>query len=318
MFETIDFPQEALDESAALNAAIAELLAAAPSTHTLPPEETRRARVEGRGWMGPLTFVETAVDRHVPGPAGDLRLRTFTGDRVDAVYLHLHGGGWVLGGCDQQDVLLQRLADEAHVAVASVEYRLAPEHPFPAAPDDCVAAALWVLEHAADEWGTDRVVIGGESAGAHLAATTLLRVRDEHGSTGAIAAANLVFGAYDLSMTPSQRLWGDQNLVLSTPIMEWFCDHFLPGTSPERRREPDVSPLYADLSGLPPALFTVGRRDPLLDDSLFMAARWRAAGNETSLSVYPEAIHGFVAFPTEIGRASVAEQIAFIARHAAG
>jgi acetyl esterase len=222
----------------------------------------------------------------------------------------------VLGGADQQDMPLQRVADEAGVVVVSVEYRLAPEHPFPAAPDDCAAAAEWVVANAASEWGTDRVVIGGESAGAHLAALTLLRLRDQLVAPDAIRAANLVFGAYDISMTPSQRNWGDANLVLSTPIMEWFGEQFLPGWSHEDRRRPEVSPLYADLAGLPPALFTVGTRDPLLDDSLFMSMRWQAAGNQATLSVYPESIHGFVAFPIAIAQASIAEQITFIAEHA--
>src|SRR5690606_24582730 len=130
--------------------------------------------------------------------------RTIVGERVDAVYLHIHGGGWVLGAADQQDVLLQRIAEGAGVAVVSVDYRLAPEHPFPAAPDDCAAAASWVLENAASEWGTERLLVGGESAGAHLTALTLLRLRDRMGAPDAVSAANLVFGAYDLSMTPSQ------------------------------------------------------------------------------------------------------------------
>lgn len=316
MDETVAVPQELIDESAGVNARIAELLAAAPSTHTIPPEQTRRARREGTGWLGPPTHVDGAVDRSIPGPAGEITLRTFVGETVDGVYLHIHGGGWVLGAADLQDALLQRFATEANVAVASVEYRLAPEHPFPAGPDDCAAAASWVVENAATQWGTDRLIIGGESAGAHLAALTLLRLRDDLGAPDAVRAANLVFGAYDMSLTPSSRSWGDTNLVLSTPIMEWFGDQFLPGTSAEDRRRPEFSPLYADLAGLPPALFTVGTRDPLLDDSLFMSMRWRAAGNEATLSVYPESIHGFTGLPTGLGRLSIDEQIAFVARHA--
>ncbi len=93
-------------------------------------------------------------------------------------------------------------------------------------------------------------------------------------------------------MTPSQRLWGDRNLVLSGPIMIWFGDQFLAGRDREQRRDPDISPLFADLAGMPPAIFTVGTADPLLDDSLFMEARWRAAGHATELRVWPEARHG--------------------------
>jgi acetyl esterase/lipase len=185
----------------------------------------------------------------------------------------------------------------------SVEYRLAPEDPFPAGPDDCEAAALWLIDAAAKEYGADaaeRLVIGGESAGGHLSALTLLRLRDRLGSVAPFVAANLVFGAFDLSMTPSQLRWGDRNLVLSRPIMAWFYDLFLPGTSVDERRSPTISPLYADLSGMPPALFSVGALDPLLDDSLFMAARWESAGAPAELLVYPESVHGFIAFPGAI------------------
>ena len=318
MFELIDVPADLLEEARQVNDAVEQMLASVPSTHTLPPEQTRAARAEGRSWQGPIVHVDEAVDRTIPGPGGDIRLRTIVGERVDAVYLHIHGGGWVLGAADQQDVLLQRIADGAGVAVVSVDYRLAPEHPFPAAPDDCAAAAGWVLENAASQWGTERLLVGGESAGAHLAALTLLRLRDRMGAPDAVAAANLVFGAYDLSMTPSQRTWGERNLILSTPIMEWFCEQFTPGMTAEERRDPWMSPLYADLSGMPPALFTVGTLDPLIDDTLFMASRWAAAGCHAEVAVYPESPHGFHAFPTGIGRTSIAQQVDFLRGHAAG
>jgi acetyl esterase/lipase len=200
------------------------------------------------------------------------------------------------------------------VAVVSVDYRLAPEHPFPAGPDDCEAAALWLVEHAGREYGSDRLLIGGESAGAHLAALTLLRLRDRRGTTAPFHGANLVFGVFDLGMTPSARNWGERNLILSTPIMEWFAAQFTPGRSAEERRTAAISPLWADLRHMPPALFSVGAVDPLLDDSLFMHARWRAAGNDSELLVYPESVHGFHAFPTGIARMTVAAQLAFVAR----
>ena len=125
------------------------------------------------------------------------------------------------------------------------------------------------------------------------------------------AAANLVFGPFDLTGTPSRHLWGDRELVLSSP--EWTVRRLLPARHARPRRlAPDVSPLYADLRDLPPALFTCGTLDPLLDDTLFMEARWRTAGNETTLSLYPEAVHAFVAFEIEAARRSRAEQYAFI------
>ena len=183
---------------------------------------------------------------------------------------------------------------------------------YPAAPDDCEDAALWLLERGATELDAPATfTIGGESAGAHLSVLTLLRLRDQHGPPDAFRAANLAYGAFDLSGTPSRRLLADP-LVLTDAGMTWFTDNFLPARDAEQRRDPDVSPLYADLRGLPPAHFTVGTADPLLDDSLFMAARWEAAGNETDLRVYAEGVHGFNAFPIGIGLDANAAQAAFL------
>jgi acetyl esterase/lipase len=301
-----------LEETRKFNAGLEKAIASQPSIHLVEPAVTRLARAEGRGiWPAPQ-ILPHGQDRSIPGRGGPVGLRVFVPERVGGVFLHIHGGGWVLGAANQQDVRLWRIASEAELAVVSVEYRLAPEHPYPAGPDDCEDAALWVVEQAKAEFGTDRLMIGGESAGAHLAVLSLLRLRDHHGVRGAFSAANLVFGVYDLSLTPSQRRWGDRNLVLSTPIMEWFGDQFVPGMHPEDRRSPEVSPLYADLAGLPPALFSVGTHDPLLDDSLFMAARWRAAGNQSRLLLYEEAAHGFIAFPIQVAEGSNRAQIEFL------
>ncbi|HET6307530.1 MAG TPA: alpha/beta hydrolase, partial [Rhodopila sp.] len=213
------------------------------------------------------------------------------------VYLHIHGGGWVLGSADLQDPLLERIADNTGLAVVSVDYRLAPEHPYPAGPDDCESAAAWLVRHAKTEFGTDTLAIGGESAGGHLSAVTVLRMRDRHGYTG-FRGANLVYGAFDLSMTPSQRAFGDRRLVLRTIDMQQFYNAFLPAI--RDRQVPDISPLYADLAGLCPALFTVGTQDALLDDTLFMHARWLAAGNPADLAIYPGGAHGFTLFPNRL------------------
>jgi acetyl esterase/lipase len=233
-------------------------------------------------------------------------LRTFVPDEVRAVYLDVHGGAFFMGAARMDDHPNAALARRAGVATVSVEYRLAPEHPYPAAPDDCEAAALWLLANAKREFGTDRLLVGGASAGANLAAVTLLRLRDRHGAARAFRGANLVFGVYDLAGTPSQRGAGVPS----------YRDLYLPGWTDERRRHPDVSPLHADLAGLPPALFTVGGADPLLDDSLFMALRWRAAGSRAELAVYPESLHGFTLFPTAMARAANARIAAFVAERA--
>src|ERR1700674_5621059 len=258
-----DIQQEDIDEARAFNAQLEALIATKPPPHTLPPDITRQARREGKGIFPAPVFLKEARDLDIVGRGGPIKVRVIRPDRAPAgIYLHIHGGGWTLGAYDMQDVALKQLADETGLCAASIDYRLAPEHPYPAAPDDCEDAVLHLLEHGAELLGAPpRFAIGGESAGAHLAAVTLLRLRDRHGMKNQIAAANLVYGAYDLNGTPSTILWGDRNLVLSTPIVHWFAGNFLPGTSFEQRRDSDISPLYARLGEMPPALFSVGTID---------------------------------------------------------
>lgn len=284
-------------KTAAFNAELeAELQTVRPITD-FDPAEVRAARESGESIWGPIVTVEDAETRTVTHDGCRVPVRVIVPAEVRGVYLHIHGGGWTLGAAHHCDVRNLATASAAGLAVVSVEYRLAPEHPHPAAADDCETVAAWLLQHAQEEFGSDRLLIGGESAGAHLSAVTLIRMRDRHAATEGFKAANLVYGCYDVGMTPSAANWGDRNLVLSTPIIEWFANHFVDAT---QRRDPDVSPLYADLAGLPKALFTVGTLDPLLDDSLFMHARWLASGNDAELALYPGAVHGFNAFPIPI------------------
>ena len=302
----------ALAEMRQFNARLEELLASQPAVNVVGAEATRRARAEGRSIFPAPEILPQGRDRAIPGRSGDVAVRVFVPEQVTGVFLHIHGGGWALGGANQQDVGLWRLARETRAAIVSVDYRLAPEHPYPAGPDDCEDAALWLVERARSEFGTSRLAIGGESAGAHLSVLTLLRLRDRHGIRDAFTAASLVYGAFDLSMTPSQRRWGGRYLVLSGPIIRWFVEQFLPGVDSEGLRSPEISPLYADLTGLPPAQFVVGTLDPLLDDSLFMAARWEAAGGESRVLVYPDAVHGFTLFPIEVAELANRAQADFL------
>ncbi|APR83351.1 esterase/lipase/thioesterase [Minicystis rosea] len=246
----------------------------------------------------------------IPGKAGKVSLRILAPQQPRGVYLHMHGGGWVLGAADLQDPRLEKIVEDTGLACVSIDYRRAPENPYPAAPDDCEAAALWLVENARAELGTEAFAIGGESAGAHLSVVTLLRLRDKHGYRG-FRCANLVFGVFDLGMTPSARAAGDAPAFLRTIDMVKFIGAFLGDHGDPR--EPDVSPLHANLHDLPPALFTVGTLDPLLDDTLFMHARWIAAGNEAALSVYPGGKHGFHYFPCSIGVSAITQMNAFLA-----
>lgn len=268
----------------------------------------QRARGEGAFPLAPKS--PRAREIEIDGKGHKVKLRIIAPEESPrGVYLHIHGGGWVLGGADQQDPMLERIANRTGLACVSVEYRLAPENPYPAGPDDCEAAAIWLAKNAKAEFGTDALVIGGESAGGHLSAVTLLRMRDKHGFTG-FRGANLVFGAFDMSMTPSQRAFGDERLILRTIDIEKFGDAFLPPHID--RRDPDVSPLYARLHDMPPALFSIGTRDALIDDSLFMHARWVAAGNQAELAVYPGGAHGFIAFPGALAAAANERMDAFL------
>jgi acetyl esterase/lipase len=277
----------------------AEFIASVPwqetGTATLSLEE--RVAAHRRVTLGGPPS-DRAIDRTIAGAAGPIRLRIFTPEHAEGVLLHIHGGAWMAGSPEMMDMMNEVIVGACNVAVVSVDYRLAPEHPYPAGPDDCETAACWLLEHALEEFGSDRLVIGGESAGAHLAAVTLLRMRDKHSAAGRFLGANLVFGAYDLSRTPSQRSVG---IAPGTDILDgtgFPLDLYLPAMSEEQRRSPDVSPLYADLHGMPAALFSVGSNDHLLDDTLFMAARWEVAGNRSELLVYPDTPHGCIALPS--------------------
>jgi acetyl esterase/lipase len=305
---TGDVFQSAVDpEVAEFNARLEELLAGYPRVDTLAPSVARAEREAGNSAFGPLVLSDLAEEERISTQTGPRRIRVFRSQEPRAIYLHIHGGGWTLGGVHHQDPRLAELSQQCSATVISVDYRLAPENPYPAGPDDCEAAALWLMDHAS-EYGSERLLIGGESAGAHLSVVTLLRLRDRHG-LNPFAGANLLYGAFDLRQTPSVRGWGERLLVLNTPIITWFTDNFVPV---DRRDDPDVSPLLADLTGLPPALLTVGTEDPLLDDSLFMYERWRAAGNNADLAVYPGGSHAFDSYPTVIARQALDRIYAFV------
>jgi acetyl esterase len=163
----------------------------------------------------------------------------------------------------------------------------------PGRPDDCEAVALWLVKEADARFGTSRLVIGGSSAGATLALATLLRLKDR-GAVGGFTGAALQFGTYDLSaQTPAGRHIAD----------EYFIQAYVGHVAD--RTVPDVSPIYGDLRGLPPALLVVGSTDVLLEDNLAMACRLSAAGNDVELRIYPESPHGFTGHPIAMARTAL-------------
>jgi len=294
-------------ETAAFNAQMAAQMKGRPK----PWEEPADGSPPQRMFASPTSPRARTVHAEVKGrPPVDLHV-VMPETSPKGVYMHIHGGGLVLGSALTQDMMLERVAESTGMAGVSVEYRLAPENPYPAAWDDCESAALWLIKNGKSEFGTDVLTIGGESAGATLAAATLLRMRDRQGYTG-FRAANLAYGNFDTSMTPSQMLAPEKGILVGKTGIRKFTEAYLPkGVD---ARNPDVSALYADLKNMPRAIFTVGTIDPLLDDTLFMYSRWIAAGNEAELAIYPGAPHAFNSFPLPQGPEANARIDAFLKR----
>lgn len=230
-----------------------------------------------------------------------------------AVYAHCHGGGFVIGSAAGQDAALERIAAATGMTVASIDYRLAPEHRYPAGPDDCETAVRWLAEHGEAELGTGRLLIGGESAGANLALVAALRVTRD--APGTLAGVALYYGNYDLTMTPSQRQ-AASGVLITTGCLDWFYDQYAPDAA--RRADPDLSPLYADLRGLPPVMLAVGTADSLIDDTTFLASRLLAAGVDCDLVIVPGGEHAFDLAPLPECQQAVAAVDAFLAKQAAG
>lgn len=279
-----------------------QLLAGMPKGKSVLTKEGLNAARQG---LAPDKSVKLRLNptvKYVAGPAGKIGLRIFRPDTIRAVVLDFHGGGWSFGTAATDDVQNDEMASKCKVAVVSVDYRLAPEHPFPAGVNDSKAAAKWLLNNSLKEFGTDKLILSGGSAGAHLSALVALYIRDSLHAIDKVIGMNLLYGHYDLARTPSNRLATDSTLLINKKFLEESFELVFHGWDKERLRRPTYSPLYADLKNMPTALFTVGTLDPLVDDTYFMEARWRLAGNKTYLAVYPECPHGFNVFPSQMAR----------------
>jgi acetyl esterase/lipase len=222
--------------------------------------------------------------------------------RCRGVYIDIHGGAWVLGNARMDDALNAEIVKTCGVAVVSVDYRVTLRDAVTNALDDCETATAWALEHMAEEFGAAALLIGGESAGAHLVASTLIRLRDRGLDLSPVAGAVMFYGCYDLCGTPSLCAAGADTLVLHGPTLAEALARLMPGLTPAERRDPALSPLYADLAGLPPALFLVGEKDPLLDDTEMLANRWKGASGSVEVTIAPEAPHAFNRLPTRMAR----------------
>jgi acetyl esterase len=269
----------------------------------VPVSDIRRMMVEMTGlFAGPPTEGVRVENRRVPGPAGEMPVRVYTpaapGPQPGLVYLH--GGGWVLGAPEVYDAVCAPLARDVPCVVVSVDYRLAPEHRFPAAAEDCYAAVRHVAEHAA-AFGIDAacLAVGGDSAGGNLSAVVSQMARER--GRPRLAYQLLVYPVTDAAMdTPSYRD-NAEGYFLTRDLMAWFWNHYAPDDA--ARRNPQASPLRAtDFRGLPPALVITAEFDPLRDEGEAYAARLREAGVPVTLTRYDGMIHGFFGVPGAIAR----------------
>jgi len=284
--------------------------ATGPPAHLVPIAQARAAHErETEVLSGAGQPVAEVRDLELPGPGGPIRVRVFRpeGEGSLGLVVYLHGGGWTIGSLDGFDPLCRALANASGAILASVDYRLAPEHPFPAAADDALAATRWLVAHAG-ELGADpaRVAIGGDSAGGNLATVVARRLRDR-GEDPALRLQALVYPVTDSAInTPSYRELSE-GFGLSALTMKRYWDLYLDGAD---GRDPDASPLQAeDLRGMPAAFVHTVQDDVLRDEGEAYARALEAAGVPVTLSRYDGVIHGFFRWlaKSSQSRAAVAE-----------
>lgn len=272
-----------------------------PEWHTLLPVEARRVYSERVAlFADQRTEVGAVDDLIIEGPGGDLPLRIYRPADPDGpvpILVYIHGGGWTLGGLESHDELCRRLCKAAGVVVVGVEYRLAPEYPYPAALEDTLAAIAWAREHGAEFGGRpDAIALGGDSAGGNLTAAAALYLRD-HGLPN-VGLQLLLYAALEASFEKLSFHENAEGKWLTTKDTIWFWRNYL---GPSRHADPYAEPLAANnLAGLPPALVITAGFDPVRDDGEIYAHRLQAAGNQAILQRYPGTIHGFLGVPAEL------------------
>lgn len=265
-----------------------------PAPYEVPVEEARHLALAGTlEETGPAPDVASVEDLEYAGAAGPQRARLYLPEAErPPLLVYLHGGGWVLGDLDSYDAMARELANAASVAVLSCEYRLAPEHPFPAAAEDSEAAVRWAASNG-ERLGVDagRLALGGDSAGGNLAAVVAQRLRDTGGPPLAFQLLIYPVILHGADTTSSREV--ADPAFLTTGTMDWYWSQYLPGD--DRGRDPRASPVLAEsLAGLPPALVITAEHDPLLDEGEDYARRMAEAGVPVTLSRYDGMVHGFI------------------------
>jgi acetyl esterase len=281
-----------------------------PPFETLTPNEARQAYSNSRKILQPPPE-DVADVRNVaaPGPAGDIPLRLYRGlntsptEKLPAL-IYYHGGGWLLGDLDSHDGACRRFANLARCRVVSVDYRMAPEHKFPASVDDSAAATRWAITNADDLCiDASRVAVGGDSAGGNLAAVMALMARD--GALPPLAFQLLIYPATDMMMTTVSSRTVTEGVPLTSATMRWFINHYMRGRDDERDWR--ASPLRAaDLSGTAQALVLTCAYDPLCDEGIAYARRLEREGVRVTHLHFSDQTHGFMSMGRIIRAADVA------------
>ncbi|CAM1510708.1 Fc.00g010430.m01.CDS01 [Cosmosporella sp. VM-42] len=299
-------PANVSKETEKLNQGLIDLLKQEPAWYDVGASKFREMRLEGKTAFPNPRILEQGRNITIPSREEGrlIACRIFYPNNSNdseastkGAIMHLHGGGWVLNSHTMFDSLLEGYSNASDCAVISVGYRLAPEHPFPAGPEDCFDVAEHLVKNAKEEYGGPLRFITGESAGAHLSVLTafhLLHTQRDFSLPGGLL---LHFGVYDLSILPSAYTLSDAP-ILPLKTLERFIATFAPFHSIQDLKSPSISPLYENLEELrerlPTAMFTCGSEDPLQDDTVLMSARWGIAGGKVVTKFYAGAVHGFI------------------------
>ncbi len=276
--------------------AILDAAAAGESMFDAPDvAEVRRRYAASTDAFAPAAPTMKAVaDRMIPGPGGVLPVRVYTPDGGDGplpVLVFCHGGGWVVGDLDTHDAMCRILSDGVKCLVVAVDYRMGPEHPFPAAFEDAWTALNWAFDNASDLGGDPaRMAVGGDSAGGNLSAALALHARDNGGPD--LCFQLLIYPAVDMTATGGSRIEHGEGRMLTADAIDWFEARYL--RNDDDRSDPRASPLLAENhDNLPPAFVLTAEYDPLVDEGKAYADKLRAAGNQVQYTCYPGMLHGF-------------------------